>query len=181
MGVNRLVLVLPVAILLTGASHATAGGISDEQCPNVAGENTNTCRPGTLGVPYGLRFTEREGSGCGPGRQTFHLDSGLLPVGLDLALDGTLSGTPQQVGRFHFYVQMREPQNDPANCAGKRTEKQFTLYVRKPLSLVPTSTVAPRSEVGARLRMRLRARGGTGYFAWALVGATPPVDSSAAA
>jgi large repetitive protein len=173
-GVKRLLLVVPVVAVLAGATNAPSGGISDEQCPTVAGENTNTCPPGTLGVSYSLQFTEREGSGCGPGRQTFHLDWGLLPAGMTLALDGTLSGTPQQVGRFRFFVQMREPQDDPATCAGKRTEKEFTLFVRKPASLVPTSTVVPRSEMGVPFRMRLRARGGTGFFAWTLVGGKLP-------
>jgi large repetitive protein len=169
MGVKWFFLVVLVAAVLAVASDAPAGGIADEPCPNVAGENTNTCPSGTVGAPYSLRFVEREGVGCGPGRQTFHLDSGLLPTGLTLASDGILSGTPLQVGRFQFYVQMREPQNDPATCAGKRTEKQFTLKIRKPASIVSTPSVAPRSEVGVPFRVTLRARGGTGIFAWALV------------
>jgi hypothetical protein len=169
MGVKGLLLLVPVVAVLAVASDAPAGGISDEPCPNVAGEHTNTCPSGTVGAWYSLRFVEREGSGCGPGKQTFHLDSGLLPSGLTLASDGTLSGTPLQVGRFQFYVQMREPQNEPATCAGKRTEKQFTLKIRTPPSIVPTSPAAARSEVGVPFRMTLRARGGTGIFAWALV------------
>jgi large repetitive protein len=173
MGFTRLLLVVFVAVLVV-ASDAPAGGIADEPCPNVAGENTNTCPSGTVGAAYSLRFVEREGAGCGRGRQTFHLDSGLLPTGLTLNTDGTLSGTPLQVGRFQFYVQMREPQNDPATCAGKRTEKQFTLKIRNPVSIVSTPPVAPRSEVGVPFRMTLRARGGTGVFAWALVGGKLP-------
>jgi hypothetical protein len=174
MGAKRLLLVVLLAVALAAAADAPAGGISDEPCPNVAGENTNTCPPGTVGAPYSLRFVEREGSGCGPGRQTFHHDSGLLPAGLTLASDGTLNGTPLQVGRFQFYVQMREPQNDPANCAGKRTEKQFTLRIRTPPSIVSTPPATPRSEVGVPFRMTLKARGGTGIFAWALVGGKLP-------
>jgi hypothetical protein len=169
MGVKGLLLIVPVAAVLAVASDAPAGGISDEPCPNVAGEYTNTCPPGTVGAWYSLRFVEREGSGCGPGKQTFHLDSGLLPTGLTLASDGTLSGTPLQVGRFQFYVQMREPQNEPATCAGKRTEKQFTLKIRNQPSIVSTPPAASRSEVGVPFRLTLRARGGTGIFAWALV------------
>src|SRR4029453_10998159 len=87
-----------------GASDGPAGGIADQPCANVAGENTNTCPPGEFGTPYSVRFVEQEGSGCGPGRQTFHLDSGLLPPELALAADGTLSGIPTQAGTFQFYV-----------------------------------------------------------------------------
>ena len=157
---------------------APGGGISDEPCPNVAGEHTNTCPAGTVGIPYYLRFRENEGSGCGPGRQTFHLDSGVLPPGLALASDGALDGTPVQPGRFQFYVQMREPQDDPATCAGKRTEKQFTLRVRKPPWIVSVPRTPPRSEVGVPFRMNLRARGGTGIFAWSLLRGRLPAGMS---
>jgi hypothetical protein len=167
--ISRLALIPVLAAALVVASDAPAGGISDEPCPNARGENTNTCPPGTVGTPYSIRFVEREGSGCGPGRQTFHLDSGVVPPGLALASDGALSGTPVQPGLFQFYVQMREPQNDPATCAGKRTEKQFTLRVRNPASIVAVPPTPPSSEVGVRFEMNLRARGGTGIFAWSLV------------
>ena len=100
--------------------------------------------------------------------ETFHLDSGVLPPGLSLASDGTLSGTTFQPGSFQFYVEMREPDDDPASCAGKRTQKQFTLKIRRQLSIVADPFVTPRSEVGEPFRMTLRARGGSGTFAWSL-------------
>lgn len=156
-----------IAVVLAVASSASAGGIDDQPCPNVAGENTNTCPSGTVGEPYAIRFVEREGSGCGPGKQTFHLDSGIAPPGLTLALDGTLSGTPLSPGRFRFYVEMREPKNEP-DCAGKETQKRFTLAVRRPIAVVaPAAPV--RSSVGGKVRARFRASGGTGRFRWALV------------
>jgi hypothetical protein len=169
----RLVLAVTLVAVLTVAPDAPAGGISDDACPNVAGENTNTCPAGTVGVPYSIRFTEREGSGCGPGRQTFHFDSGTLPPGLTLALDGTLTGTSYQPGIFKFYVEMREPTNDPAHCAGKRTQKQFTLTVRRQ-PWIASSTTTPRSEVGVPFRVALRARGGSGIFAWSLTSGRLP-------
>ena len=169
LGVTRLTLILALAAALAFVSDAVAGGISDKTCPTTRGEHSNMCPPGTVGTPYSIRFVENEGSGCGPGRQTFHLDSGALPPGLTLAPDGTLSGTSTLAGTFQFYVEMREPQDDPANCAGKRTQKQFTLTVRRPPWIVSTPAVTPRSEVGVPFRMTLRARGGSGIFAWALV------------
>ena len=63
---------------------------------------------------------------------------------------------------------MREPEDDPASCAGKRTQKQFTLKIRRQLSIVADPFVTPRSEVGEPFRMTLRARGGSGTFAWSL-------------
>lgn len=172
--VRRFALILALVAALAVASDAPAGGISDETCPNARGENTNTCPPGTVGTPYSIKFVEREGSGCGPGKQTFHLDSGLLPPGLTLAPDGTLSGRSLLVGSFQFYVEMREPQDDPANCAGKTTQKQFTLKIRRQPWIVPAPAVLPRSEVGVPFRMTLRARGGSGIFAWTLVAGRLP-------
>jgi len=174
MNVKRLAFILAVVAVLTVASDAPAGGIADEICPNARGENTNTCPPGTVGTPYSIRFVEREGTGCGPGRQTFHLDSGLLPQGLTLSPDGALSGTAMQAGSFQFYVEMREPEDDPANCAGKRTQKQFTLKIRRQPWIVSTPPVTPQSEVGMPFHMTLRARGGSGIFAWALAAGELP-------
>jgi hypothetical protein len=172
--VKRLALILVLVTALAVASDAPAGGISDDTCPNARGENTNTCPPGTVGTAYSIKFVETEGSGCGPGRQAFHFDSGVLPPGLTLAPQGTLSGTPMQVGTFQFYVEMREPQDDPATCAGKRTQKQFTLKIRRQLWIVSAPAIPPRSEVGVPFRLELRARGGSGVFAWALVAGKLP-------
>lgn len=172
--VKRSALILVLVAVLAVASDAPAGGISDETCPNVAGEYTNTCPSGTVGVPYSVRFSESEGSGCGPGRQTFHLDSGDLPPGLALAPDGNLSGTSFQPGSFQFYVEMREPRDDPANCAGKTTQKKFTLKVRRQPWIVSTPAMPPHSEVGIPFRMTLRARGGSGIFVWKVAGGRLP-------
>jgi hypothetical protein len=162
------ILLLSLLALPAVASAAPVGGIDDQPCPNVAGENTNTCPSGTVGEPYALRFVEREGSGCGPGRQTFHLDSGIAPPGLTLALDGTLSGTPVAPGQFRFYVEMREPTNQPETCAGKETQKRFTLVVRRPVAIV--SPAAPvRRVLGTAMRTTFRASGGTGRFRWSLL------------
>ena len=143
-----------------------AGGIADEPCPNARGEHTNTCPSGTVGAPYSLRFVESEGSGCGPGRQTFHLDSGLLPPGLVLTPDGTVNGIALETGSFEFYVEMREPQDDPSRCAGKRTQKQFTLRIRAQPWITSTPAIPLGPEVGIPFRLSLRARGGTGIFHW---------------
>jgi hypothetical protein len=170
MRLRRLVpmLVLPLASAFTLVADSPAGGISDDTCPNVAGEHTNTCPPSKVGTPYSIRFVETEGSGCGPGKQTFHLDSGVLPPGLTLAADGTLSGVPFQVGTFRFYVEMREPQNDPASCAGKRTQKEFTLTICRQLSVVPVPAFPARAEVRVPLDLRLSYCGGMGVLVWSV-------------
>lgn len=175
---GRIALAVAVVVALAGASGAPAGGIADEPCPNARGEQTNTCPAGTVGVPYSLRFVESEGSGCGSGRQTFHLDSGLLPHGLILTPDGTLKGIALETGSFKFYVEMREPQDDPSTCAGKRTQKEFTLRIRAQpwITSTPASPLGP--EVGIPFRLTLRARGGTGIFHWDVGAGRLPVGAA---
>ena len=148
----RLILLVVFAFAAAGvlAGSAASLAIDDSTCPDVAGANTNTCPTGTVGAPYSIMFKEREGSGCGPGRQTFHFDSGALPPGLNVELDGTLHGTPVQAGRYQFYIEMREPQDDPAHCRGDRTQKQFTLNIdpagpspEPPAPVLPKLTIGP--------------------------------------
>lgn len=115
MGLKRLSLLVVLAATLSLAvvSSAPAGvGIADEPCPTIAGENTNTCPVGTVGQPYAIQFREAEGSGCGPGKQTFTVDSGTFPPGLTLASSGHVSGTPTSDGSFRFYVKIAEPQGE---------------------------------------------------------------------
>jgi hypothetical protein len=104
-------------------------GIADEPCPTVAGENTNTCPAGTVGVPYTIQFKEAEGSGCGPGKQKFTVDSGTFPPGLSLASSGHVSGTPTQAGSFEFYIKIAEPLGEPG-CAGRVLGPQAAAFRR---------------------------------------------------
>jgi large repetitive protein len=165
--IKRLAFALAFSVAaLAGAADGPAGGIADQPCGNVAGENTNTCPAGEVGTPYSLRFVEEEGSGCGPGKQTFLLDSGQLPPQLTLAANGTLSGVPTQAGIFRFYVEMREPQDDPANCAGKRTQKQFTLKICQQLGIVSSPVSSPHAEVRVPFQAALSWCGGVGRLTW---------------
>ena len=124
-----LLVVLAATLSLGVASSAPAGvGIADEPCPTVAGEHTNTCPVGTVGQSYAIQFREAEGSGCGPGKQSFTIDSGTFPPGLALATSGHVSGTPTSAGSFEFYVKIAEPQGEPG-CLGSVGEKRFTIPI----------------------------------------------------
>ena len=170
----RSALAVALVAVLTVAPDAPAGGISDETCPNIAGEHTNTCPAGTVGVPYSIRFTESEGSGCGPGRQTFHFDSGILPPGIDACTRRhperhVLSARELPVLRGDARAGGRS-----CHCAGKRTQKQFTLKIRRQPWIASSPAVTPRSEVGCLSESALRARGGSGIFAWSLASGRLP-------
>jgi hypothetical protein len=142
---KRLLLILPLAaaIGLGIVSSAPAGvGIADDPCPTAGGENTNTCPTGTVGEPYSIRFHEAEGSGCGPGLQTFAVDSGNFPPGLVLESSGQVRGTPTEAGTFTFYVRINEPKDYADWCQGSQSEKRFTIPINP---AIPKLTIGPEA------------------------------------
>jgi hypothetical protein len=50
-------------------------------CPRRVTISADVAEQTVIEAAKEIRFVESDGSGCGPGRQTFHLDSGLLPPG----------------------------------------------------------------------------------------------------
>lgn len=60
-------------------------------------------------------------------------------------------GGSLETGSFKFYVEMREPQDDPTTCAGKRTPKQFTLRIRAQPSIISTPAIPLGLPTGLRL------------------------------
>ena len=152
-GLKRLSLLVFLALCAAGALASIASSLAwdDSVCPDVAGEHTATCPPGTVGVPYSLTFKEREGSGCGPGKQTFAFDSGSLPPGLSVRSDGLLSGTPTLAGTFKFFVKMSEPKDEPETCSASESEREFTLVINSgvPPPTPPTSpSPLPKLTIG---------------------------------
>jgi hypothetical protein len=69
---------------------------------------------------------------------------------------------------------MREPEDDPAHCAGKRTQKQFTLKICEYLGIVSSPGFPPRAEVGVRFQMSLSFCGGMGALDWSVLAGVLP-------
>jgi hypothetical protein len=174
-----LVIAFVLAASVVVVSSAPAGvGLADEPCPDANGPNTNTCPAGTVGVAYAIQFKEAEGSGCGPGKQTFTVDSGTFPPGLTLASSGHVTGTPTQAGSFTFYVKIAEPIGEP-NCAGSYGEKQFTIPINPAipkLVIGPEQPGVPFSTVGAPFSLPMTSNL-TDAKSWSIVdgsGSLPP-------
>ena len=144
--------VVALAFALGGVSEAGAG-IGDDVCPDAHGEDTNTCPPGQVGVPYSITFKLPEGQGCSPGDDVWSVGGGSAPPGLSMSSSGTLSGTPTQAGAFVFDIQMALP--DTPNCNGSKdtTQRRMTLTINPaiprlvlgPESTAPATTGAPYS------------------------------------
>jgi hypothetical protein len=136
-----LIAVIVLAFTVGAVSDARAG-IGDDVCPDANGENTNTCPPGQVGVPYSITFKLPEGQGCGPGQDTWSIVGGSAPPGLSMSSSGTLSGTPTQSGTFVFDIQMALP--DTPNCNGTKdtTQRRMTLGVSP---AIPRLILGPES------------------------------------
>jgi large repetitive protein len=112
----------------------------------------------TVNAPYSLQLTAQGG-----GTQTWSLQSGTLPAGMQLTPSGLLSGTPTAAGDFTFKVQVSD---------GTRAASQtYTLTVVQALAIAPVSV--PAGEVGRAFKLEPSANGGKGGYKWSIVGALP--------
>jgi hypothetical protein len=127
---------------------------------------TGSLPAGAVGSPYSAKIV---GQGI-QSNVTYAVTSGLLPAGLALSGDGTLSGTPTAPGSATFTVTGTAQSVDPAAPGTRIDSHQYTLTLSGSLTAALTSRFA---EVGVRVRTALVATGGTGPFVWSARGALP--------
>jgi large repetitive protein len=161
-------------------SAAPAGGIRDwEPCPDAGG--TLTCPPGTVGVPYTIKFRAVEEPPCRPGDDVWVIDNGSPPPGLSLGTDGTLSGTPTQAGTWTFWVEMQLPDIEGVcNGTADTTQEQFSIPINPGTPALPKLTIGPEQSgvgpgtVGAPYTLAMTANLSDAKT-WSIVnGALPP-------
>ncbi len=115
---------------------------------------------GLTGTPYSARLTA-----TGGGAKRWSLAGGAFPTGLQLAADGTLSGTPMIAGDYGFTVKVES--------GASASSRRFTLVVRDPLTAAVQAQKL--AEEGVALRVAPSAAGGVGPYSWSLVlGSLPP-------
>jgi hypothetical protein len=113
--------------------------------------------PLMVGVPYSLKLTADGG-----GSQSWSIASGVLPAGLGLSADGTLSGTPTTATPDPVDITVKVTD-------GPRTDTK-TLRIEVVTPLAATTPTIPASEVGHALKpTTLGATGGRAPYTWALV------------
>jgi MYXO-CTERM domain-containing protein len=95
---------------------------------------------------------------------TWLLDVGNLPDGIELDADGTLIGTPLEVGRFRFVVEARD--SGPGSMAATDVNSFELEVIDASGTFVITTTELPRGMVGAGYDARVEAEGGLPPYEW---------------
>lgn len=117
-----------------------------------------------------------EGSGYGPFSFSatggylplqWNITTGSLPPGLTLGNDGSLSGTPTQVGSSNFTVTVQDSSAPP-----EVSKQTFTINVTAPPPTI-VSSEAPTGMVGTAYSFQFVANGGAAPLVWTETGALP--------
>jgi hypothetical protein len=125
---------------------------------------------GVAGTSFSQSFTQ---SGA-IGTATFSLASGSLPAGMSLAADGTLSGTPMQVGSFPITVTV----TDSNGCTG--TSATYTLVISCQ-TITVTHPAVMSGTVGSPFSQQYTQSGGIGAVTFSLTAGTLPTGMTLAA
>lgn len=94
------------------------------------------------------------------------LDSGSLPPGLMLGLDGRIFGAPAQAGRFRFVVEARDAGSGNSAARDRNT---FEIEVRDGGGFRMTTTALPPAVVGVEYSTVIETEGGEAPITWSIV------------
>ena len=128
---------------------------------------------GILDTRYNFTFKGR--NGCPP--YTFVFQNGSLPPGLSMGADGVISGVPTAVGRYSFWVELRDkgctgfPGNScppNGNSCSAPSQRPFTIDIVAPLTVAAPPRIV--AENGVHLTTTsVHAAGGRAPYRWELV------------
>ncbi len=130
----------------------------------------------TVGVAYSQSLASVSG-GVAP--YTYTIASGSLPLGITLASNGTLSGSPSAGGSFNFTVTVTDSSGGSGPVSV--TSGPLLLTVNAPTITITPPTL-PTVSAGVVYNQNLTATGGSGTYTYAVTaGALPPGVSLSAA
>jgi Putative Ig domain len=122
---------------------------------------------GVVGQPYDQKMRV---SGGGPPYK-WSLALGKLPQGLSLNTNtGTLSGTPNQSGKYTFTVKVA----DSSYYQTQTSLQSFTLKIQDPILAIVTSSL-PGAVVNQPYYIHLRANWGTPPYTWSVLDGALPI------
>ncbi len=127
---------------------------------------TASLAPAATGSPYSFKLAA---TGI-PSTVVWEIAGGVLPAGLTLAKDGTISGTPTGAGSSTFTIKGTAQSTDPSSPGTRIDSRQFTLNVAGQLTAALSRRVA---EVGVPARSSLVTTGGTAPYTWSAASGLP--------
>ncbi len=133
---------------------------------------TITVGPATLPVGTdGVAYSQSLNASGGTSTYKFTIASGALPPGLNLATDGTLSGTPTGAGLYSFTVQAQDSSTGTGPYTGSRSYNNFNV-ANPTLTLAPGGSTLSGTYIQAYTQT-FTASGGTGPYTYAESGTLP--------
>ena len=125
---------------------------------------------GTVGIGYSQALTASGGTAP----HTFAVTAGVLPAGLDLASNGSLTGTPTAGGTFNFTVTATDSSGGTGPYAGSQA---YTLVTAAP-TIIIDQTMLPEGTVGVGYSEALTASGGIAPYTFAVTAGALPAGLS---
>ncbi|WP_425612716.1 putative Ig domain-containing protein [Xanthomonas vesicatoria] len=119
------------------------------------------------GATRGTAYSQALSASGGTAPYTYAIASGVLPAGLTLSSNGTLSGTATVEGTFNFTVQV----TDANSFTGTQA---YALTVAGPTLVLPASTLPAGTAGQAYTAAITPATGGTAPYSYALTGGALP-------
>ena len=138
------------------------GGCSSSGKPVMA-VATTSLKSAVIGQSYSATL---EAIG-GKGPYSWSLVTGTLPSGLAFRTDGTIAGTPTDLGTSSFTVQASDS-GSPLLSA----QIPLSITVNSVLSIA--TTILPSGTINTGYKTKLKASGGTSPYTWSLVGGALP-------
>ena len=133
---------------------------------------TLTISPASLlGGTLGTAYSQSMSTASLTGTYTYVVMAGTLPAGLNLATDGTLSGTPTVFGTYSFMV----TSTHDSTCTGSRAS---TLNIVPVINVGPASL--PNGTAGISYSQTLTASGGAAPYTYAVTAGALPAGLSLA-
>jgi large repetitive protein len=142
------------------------GGATDTETETLVVRQplTLTSALGQTKAEVGMPFTAAQSAGGGSGTFTWSVSKGVLPSGLTLAADGTVSGSPAVAGRYALTLTVTDSEARSKSVA-------VTLVVAPKLAFKTLKLKGAKA--GLAYRLKIATIGGVGPLTWTATGKFP--------